>query len=126
VLAGYAIAGWPHPSAQPWLLVATACLYGGGVVLNDFFDRHLDRIERPERPIPSGRVSPATAAVFGGGLLLAGVAAASLVTPSALKVAVAIVLLVLSYDSWAKRVPFIGPLNMGACRGANLMLGMAV
>ena len=40
-----------------WLLLATVCLYGGGVVLNDYFDEPLDRVERPARPLPSGRAS---------------------------------------------------------------------
>ena len=53
---------------------ATAALYAGGVVLNDVFDRDLDRIERPERPIPSGRVGTPRAAALGGGLLAPGVA----------------------------------------------------
>jgi 4-hydroxybenzoate polyprenyltransferase len=125
VLAGYAIAGRANHATLPWLLTSTACLYGGGVVLNDFFDRALDRIERPERPIPSGRVSPHRAAVFGAVLMAAGVAAAMRATPAAGGVAAAIVALVLSYDAWAKHIPFVGPFNMGACRGLNLLLGVA-
>src|SRR5688572_8675799 len=62
VLAGFAIAGLRHPERLPWLLLSSCCLYAGGVVLNDVFDRDLDRVERPERPIPSGRVSTQNAA----------------------------------------------------------------
>ena len=65
VLAGYAVAGRSNPRALPWLIGATVCLYAGGVVLNDFFDRHLDAVERPERPIPSGRVPASSAAALG-------------------------------------------------------------
>ena len=65
VLAGFAIADLGNPLALPWLLLSTASLYGGGVVLNDFFDRALDAVERPERPIPSGRVRPQAAAACG-------------------------------------------------------------
>jgi 4-hydroxybenzoate polyprenyltransferase len=79
VLAGYAVAGLGSPGLG-WLLMSTACLYGGGVALNDFFDRGLDRIERPERPIPSGRVSSRAAAGLGLGLLALGVIAAALAT----------------------------------------------
>jgi 4-hydroxybenzoate polyprenyltransferase len=43
VLAGYAVAGRGRPEALPWLIAASVCLYAGGVVLNDFFDRNLDR-----------------------------------------------------------------------------------
>src|SRR5215213_5958422 len=44
VLAGFALAGLGNRSALPWLLLATAALYAGGIVLNDVFDRELDRI----------------------------------------------------------------------------------
>ena len=65
VLAGYAVAGRGQPQALPPLLMATMCLYAGGVVLNDVCDVDIDRIERPERPIPSGRVSRRAAATLG-------------------------------------------------------------
>src|SRR5436309_2569438 len=45
-----------------WCLAASACLYLGGIALNDYFDRAVDAVERPERPIPSGSVPPAVAA----------------------------------------------------------------
>src|SRR3989475_10761474 len=45
-----------------WCLAASACLYLGGIALNDYFDREVDAVERPERPIPSGAVPPAVAA----------------------------------------------------------------
>ena len=125
VLAGYAVAGLSSPAALPWLLGATACLYAGGVVLNDFFDRHLDAAERPERPLPSGRVPAPAAAGLGGGLLLAGVTLAFRATPAAGMVATATAAAILLYDTWAKRQGPLGPAVMGACRGLNLLLGMA-
>jgi 4-hydroxybenzoate polyprenyltransferase len=124
VLAGFAIAG-PGASGLPWLLAATACLYAGGVVLNDFFDRDLDAVERPERPIPSGRVPALAAASLGGALLLIGVTAARAATAPAFGTAAAIAVSVLTYDSWTKRHVVFGPLTMGMCRGLNLCLGMA-
>ena len=39
------------------LAAASSLLYAAGVVLNDVFDLEIDRHERPERPIPSGRIS---------------------------------------------------------------------
>jgi 4-hydroxybenzoate polyprenyltransferase len=125
VLAGFAVAGLPHGPSLPWLLASTACLYGGGVVLNDVFDRDIDRVERPERPIPSGRVSTANAATFGGVLLGLGVLFASQATRAAGGVATAIAVFVLVYDSWGKRHAQAGPVNMGLCRALNLMLGVA-
>src|SRR5690349_2645872 len=67
-----------HLPAFLLLCLASACLYCGGMVWNDFFDVEQDKRERPFRPIPSGRVSRQTAAVLGGLLLAAGVAFAVL------------------------------------------------
>ncbi len=125
VLAGYAVAGLGNHAALAWLLLSTACLYAGGVVLNDVFDRDIDRTERPERPIPSGRVSVGAASSLGGGLLALGVLAGSLATAAAGMVAAATAASVLLYDAWGKRQGLLGPVNMGMCRGLNLLLGVA-
>src|SRR5689334_20957937 len=60
------------------LLLASACLYCGGMVWNDFFDIEQDLRERPFRPLPSGRVTRGRAALLGTALLAAGVALAVL------------------------------------------------
>ena len=125
VLAGFAVAGLQNREALPWLLGSTACLYSGGVVLNDVFDRDLDRMERPERPIPSGRVSVMTAAILGALLLGSGVVFAALATAAAAWMAGTIAACVLIYDSGGKRHAAIAPVNMGLCRALNLLLGVA-
>ena len=125
MLAGYAAAGLPVPVTVHWLLGATACLYAGGVVLNDFFDRDLDRTERPERPIPSGLISPARAATLGGLLLASGVGLAWMANLASFAIAAAIAGLVLLYDTWGKRHLAVAPVNMGLCRALNLLLGVS-
>jgi 4-hydroxybenzoate polyprenyltransferase len=130
VLAGYAAASLPPTFDRGaradlvWLLIATGCLYAGGVVLNDFFDRKLDAVERPERPIPNGAVRPSQAAWLGGVLLVGGVGAASLVNIWASTIAVFIAICALSYDAVMKRTG-AGPVFMALCRAGNLMLGVA-
>jgi 4-hydroxybenzoate polyprenyltransferase len=106
------------------LLLSTIGLYGGGVVFNDVFDTELDAIERPERPIPSGQVSKAGAALLGSGLLIVGIAAAYGVSPISAVLAFAVAILALVYDKYGKHT-LIGPINMGLCRGGNLLLGMS-
>ena len=71
------------PCPRHWLpfgllLVASACLYMGGMVWNDFFDVEQDKRERPFRPIPSGKISRREAGLFGAALLAGGVLAALL------------------------------------------------
>jgi len=124
VLAGYAVAGASWPGAVGWLLAATVCLYAGGIVLNDVFDLEIDLVERPERPIPSGRVSRARAARFGGLLLAAGAALAWGGGSGTGLVAAGTALCILLYDAVGKRQPW-GPVNMGLCRAGNLLLGVA-
>src|SRR5207247_1721886 len=63
-----------HP--RLWCIAASPCLYLGGMALNDYLDREVDAVERPQRPIPSGTVPPAVAAGLGAALLAAGIALA--------------------------------------------------
>lgn len=108
------------------LLVATTGLYGGGVVFNDVFDAELDSQERPERPIPSGRASRQGAILLGSLLLLVGVVAAFQVSWLSAILAPSIAVAALLYDAFGKHHPVLGPLNMGVCRGGNLLLGISV
>jgi 4-hydroxybenzoate polyprenyltransferase len=116
-----------EPEPIMFLILATVGLYGGGVVFNDVFDAELDRIERPERPIPSGLISTWEASVFGGVLLVGGIMSAMFVSifPTGL-LALAIAVAALIYDKWGKHHAIAGPLNMGLCRGLNLVLGMSL
>ena len=106
------------------LLLSTIGLYGGGVVFNDVFDARLDAVERPERPIPSGRASLQGATLLGIALLLVGVVAATLVSAFSGVLAAGIAMLALVYDKYGKHTP-LGPVNMGLCRGLNLLLGVS-
>lgn len=108
------------------LLLSSILLYAGGVVMNDVFDLKVDRIERPERPIPSGVVKVELASVFGVSLLIAGVICAFGVNKLSGLLALALLGSILMYDAFSKRYAFLGPLNMGLCRGLNLLLGMSV
>ena len=117
---------WP---AYLLLMLASACLYCGGMVWNDYFDRELDRRERPERPIPSGKISPGRAALCGGLLVAGGVAFAFLagllqgdwLFPTL--VALILTGYIFLYDAWLKRT-LLGPFAMGGCRFTNVLLGM--
>jgi 4-hydroxybenzoate polyprenyltransferase len=119
------------------LLLASACLYSGGMVFNDYFDRDEDKRDRPNRPIPSGQITSTLAAWFGTGLLLAGVASSALAgwllslredgSSSILPVvlAIALVLAILAYDGALKTSP-VAPGLMGLCRFLNVLLGISI
>ncbi|MEO1374549.1 MAG: UbiA-like protein EboC [Cyanobacteria bacterium J06635_10] len=129
VLAGIAASGFAvlvNPAPAAWLLVATTGLYGGGIVFNDVFDAELDAEERPERPIPSGRATRRGATVLGSVLLSIGVLGAAQVSLLSMAIAIGVAAAALLYDAYGKHHPFFGPLNMGICRGGNLLLGVSI
>ncbi|WP_231729812.1 UbiA-like protein EboC [Pedobacter sp. Leaf176] len=132
ILAGIAISGILIESiATPWLKIAclclsTACLYGGGIVFNDVFDAELDKIERPERAIPSGIISITNATILGTVLLVSGISLASLISLTSGLLAFAVSCFALLYNKIGKHHPFFGPLSMGICRGLNLLIGLSI
>ena len=79
-------------------VVAVALLYAGGMALNDAADAEVDRVSRPERPIPSGRISRGSAyrvaatALAAGWVLLAAAGNGAAVAGGAL------VIVIVAYD----------------------------
>ena len=135
VLMGFLVV---HQSLTPWpallcLLVASACIYTAGMVLNDVYDIEIDRLERPQRPLPAGDISLSWARRLGflllGFGLLAGAASGAWTETGQLAwrgglIALLLVASVLLYDGLLKKTP-IAPLVMGSCRFFNVLLGMS-
>ncbi len=112
------------------LLGASSLLYASGMVLNDLFDVTFDARWRPDRPLPSRRVSLRAARWLGWELMLLGLAlswsAAFLVGhPRPGIVAVLLAACIVLYDAVLKQTP-LGPVAMGGCRLLNVLLGMSV
>lgn len=124
-LAGFGWTGtWDWGKAAP-AAVASACLYCGGLVLNDLCDVERDQELHPERPIPSGAISPAFAFGLAGALTACGVLIASFIGPRVAAAAVEVALVAILYDAFLKKSRFAGALAMGVARGLNFSLGMA-
>ena len=132
ILAGSAIAGYfnelhtPSISKLILLVLSTSCLYAGGIVFNDIFDLNVDRSERPERPLPNGEISLKNAQIFGITLFISGILFSFLVQFQSGIIAILTSLMALIYDRYTKDYLIVGSLNMGFCRGLNLILGMSI
>ncbi len=134
IFAGVALAGLFSASTNVlpivipilFLIFSSIFLYAGGVVLNDVFDVEVDKIERPERSLPSGLIPLKSAAFFGAILLLIGIALAFLVNNLSGIIAILLALSIVLYDGYSKKYDFLGPLNMGFCRSLNLLLGVSI
>lgn len=107
-------------------LMAGLMAYCTGLLQNDYFDLEEDRLERPDRPLPSHRVSPAAAICAAILFAVAGLLIAFRVGLLTGIILVALLLVITIYNHSGKRVPLFGPLLMGFCRGLNFLLGASV
>ncbi|MFE3825386.1 SCO3242 family prenyltransferase [Streptomyces sp. NPDC059092] len=121
-LAGAASLGVRPGRSTALAVGASLCLYEAGMALNDWADREEDAVDRPHRPIPSGRISPPAALAAAGGLTAAGLALAARAGRPSLAVGAALAATVWSYDLHLKHTP-AGPAAMGAARSLDLLLG---
>ena len=126
VLAGILLAGsglelrfWP-------VFVATSLFYEGGMLLNDAFDRNIDSRERPDRPIPAGRIATRTVFAAGFALLVLGGAFLWPFGGATMAAGAVLAVCIVAYDVHHKGVAW-SPCLMGACRAlAYLVAGFAV
>ena len=114
----------PSGGSVVWVLLASAFLYCGGMALNDACDTAKDGVERPGRPVPSGRVSRTEAFAISIGLMIAGILAAGFASPRCVFVSLLLCTAIVSYDALLKNTA-LAPALMGGCRALNIALGYA-
>jgi 4-hydroxybenzoate polyprenyltransferase len=126
-LAGFLLAGGNiFQPAVAAVIIASLLLYGFGLLLNDLMDLPEDRAERPSRPLPSGAVKPRAVASVAAAVAIAALGICAFAGARPFYCACAIVLAVIAYDCGMKKIPFVGAINMGACRGLNVLLGASL
>lgn len=120
VVASAAVAGLPWSWPVVGAVLASTCLYASGMVWNDVADRELDAKQRPERPLPRGDVSLASAIALGTVLMLL----ALLLSPCPLYHGL-MAGLVLAYDFGSKRSQLLGVFGVAVLRVLNLGTALA-
>jgi hypothetical protein len=118
----------PNLDGKPlWALLlggtATALgLYAYGTCLNDLLDVRRDRALRPERPIPSGRVSVETASITVAVTLIIAVLGATVFgTPSVL-LTLALAFGILFFNAAARFVPAVGLVVLGLLYAGHILV----
>ncbi|WP_326574995.1 UbiA family prenyltransferase [Streptomyces sp. NBC_00481] len=123
VLAGAAAAGHPLGVRTFGVMGSSVCLYWAGMALNDYADATIDAVERPERPVPSGRVPRRTALAVAGALTAGGLAlAAASGGRRSLLGALPLAGAVWAYDLKLKSTP-AGPAAMASARALDVLAG---
>ena len=80
------------------LIFSSVFLYIGGLVLNDLFDIKIDRLERPNRPLPSGRIKKGKAILIAVLLFSIGLVLASIVNPTARGISLLMIVGIIAYN----------------------------
>ena len=107
-IIGYFLAAGTLVPGVAVLFLVVFLVTGAGNAINDYFDVEIDRINRPDRPIPSGAASAKGVFVFSILLFLAGIALSFLTNIFCIVIAVANSLLLAWYAAALKRTPGAG------------------
>lgn len=109
------------------LLVAIVALVtAAGNVVNDYFDVEIDRVNRPERPIPAGDVGAVTALHFALVLFVFGIALSTLTNPIGTAIALVNSALLVVYAAHLKRLPLVGNLAVSYLTASIFLFGGAL
>ena len=115
-------------SLPPWgmLLPGFLCVFfisSSAMISNDYFDLETDRINAPDRPLPSGRVRPADAILSTLLTAILGLAAAAALSLTALAVALVFWVIGLGYNWKGKTAGLVGNLMVSSCVGIMFIFG---
>ena len=99
---------------------------GAGNAINDYFDIDIDRINKPDRPIPSGKIGLKNALYFSLALFAAGSIIAASINMICGAIAVVNSLLLIYYASTLKRTALLGNIAVGYLTGSTFLFGGAV
>jgi geranylgeranylglycerol-phosphate geranylgeranyltransferase len=105
--------------------LAGACIAAGGMIINDIFDIKIDKINKPDRPLPSGAIGMFDAFMLYAGLSGAGIIMTFYTTISSLVIALLAAIALFFYSYKLKSVPLVGNLLIGALTGLAFIFGGA-
>ena len=121
-VAGGALA---EPGAVVAAVLATVLATAAGNAINDYFDRDIDSINRPGRPIPRGAVTPRETKLYAGILFAGAVGAALLLPLLAIAIAVINLIALLLYTELFKGTPGVGNVVVAYLTGSTFLFGGA-
>jgi geranylgeranylglycerol-phosphate geranylgeranyltransferase len=108
------------------IFVSMAFIASGGFALNDYFDRKSDAIIKPDRPIPSGAISPMQAIVISAMFFFIGLVVAFLLNVLCFGILLVDTLLLIFYSAvLKKRSGFLSNMLVGALIGTSFLYGEA-
>jgi geranylgeranylglycerol-phosphate geranylgeranyltransferase len=107
------------------IFLAVFMVTGAGNAVNDYYDREIDAVNRPARPIPSGRISPGAALNYSVALFAAGCIAAGFVSWLCFALAAVNSMLLFFYARNLKAMPLAGNICVSFLTGSAFLFGGA-
>jgi geranylgeranylglycerol-phosphate geranylgeranyltransferase len=128
VLVGASLTGLGNLQGVNLLFSAITAftLTGAAMAVNDYYDFDIDKINEPNRPIPSGQVSLKTSLVTTAVLTLIGLSSAFVISLFCLLFATVAWIIMVTYTTIGKRAGFPGNLLVSACVAAPFLFGSIV
>jgi geranylgeranylglycerol-phosphate geranylgeranyltransferase len=125
LLGAYLNAGlpFPRPDTVATAALVVALVVAFGFVSNDYVDLEVDRLNRPERPLPAGQLSRQDALYLAVLLLMAALAVACLLPPLLFSITCANLALTLAYSLLLKRTVLLGNTAMALLNSSVLLFG---
>lgn len=102
-------------------IIATG-LFTFGASLNDLLDARYDKAFSPDRPLPSGRIKPATVGMLIAGALIAALLGAIPFGTGALVLTLIVAAGVLFYNATGKHVPAVGVVLIGVMTALHMLI----
>lgn len=122
---GTLVAGAPLSQPAAAAMIATVLATGAGMGINDYFDREIDAINRPDRPIPRGAISPRWALLFSGLLFAIAVLLALTLPLIAIGIAMINLVALITYTEFFKGLPGLGNALVAFLGGSTFLFGGA-
>jgi len=124
-IGAFVAGGLTAPTSTAFAVLATGFATGGGNAINDYFDREIDAINRPDRPLPRGAVTARAALAFSLALFAAAVGLTLLLPPIAIAIAVVNLLALIAYTEVFKGLPGVGNALVAYLTGSTFLYGGA-
>lgn len=103
--------------------ISALVLLSAGNAINDYCDYDIDRINRPRRPLPSGRLQRTNALIFAIVLTAIGIYFGTLINRNATGIAILVFVALACYAFYFKRTPFVGNLVVSGLTGLTFIAG---
>ncbi len=99
---------------------------GAGNAINDYFDHKIDAINKPSRPIPSGRISLKAAGIYSLSLFVIGTVIAFIIgiLPGVIALLTSILLILYAYN--LKKMLIVGNISVSFLTGLTFVFGGVV